>query len=104
VYDACMDVAGLPEGSVLTGQWSLELTLESRHRAIPVWKGFVNDEKPFRRFGITHATIWDRHVERFRSWYPDAFENARILKSYRIKGSAVYLLKLDGGGAAASLS
>ncbi len=103
VYDACMDVAGLPERSVLTGQWSLELTLESRHRAVPVWKGFVNDEEPFRRFGITHATIWDRHLERFRSWFPEVFERARVVKTYRIKDSTVYLLALDAHEAAGRL-
>jgi 4-amino-4-deoxy-L-arabinose transferase-like glycosyltransferase len=103
VYDASRDVARLPEGSVLTGQWSLELTLESRLRAIPVWKGFVNDDEPFRRFGITHATVWDRHMERYRSWYPERFERARILRRYQIKDSTVYLLELDGEGGAATL-
>jgi 4-amino-4-deoxy-L-arabinose transferase-like glycosyltransferase len=103
VYDASLDIARLPAGSVLTGQWSLELTLESAHRAIPVWNGFVNDVEPFRRYGITHAAVWDRHLERFGVWFPDTFGNARVLRTYRIKNSAVYLLALDAHGSAGRL-
>ncbi len=95
VHGACLDIADLPEGSVLTGQWALELTLESTHRAIPVWKGFVNDVDPFRRYGITHAAVWDRHMDRFKAWYPEAFRDARVLRTYWVKQSVVYLLELD---------
>jgi hypothetical protein len=95
VYNACLNIAELPEGSVLTGQWSLELTLESTHRAVPVWKGFVNDVDPFHRYGITHAAVWDRHIDRFKAWYPEGFRDARVLRTYRIKESLVYLLELD---------
>lgn len=80
--------------TVFTGQWAPELCLENRHRAVPVWPGFVNDRgDPFATFGITHGVIWARHWERFLGWFPERFARAAILDTLWIKDSPVILCR-----------
>jgi 4-amino-4-deoxy-L-arabinose transferase-like glycosyltransferase len=83
-----------PDG-VFTGQWAPELVLENRLRAVPVWKGFVNSNDPFKRFGITHLLMWryplGDEVEKFRSWYPEDFAKFRPVAHYSIKDSELLL-------------
>ncbi len=74
-----------------TGQWAPVLCLENRHRAVPVWPGFINGEEPFERYAITHGLIWGRHWKRFNEWFPEEFGNAAVLDTLWIKESPVVL-------------
>ncbi len=81
-----------PNG-VITGQWAPELCLENHLRVIPVWRGFVNSQDPFRKFGITHILQWKYPLggEKFEEWYPEDFKEFRFLTKYRIKDSDLIL-------------
>lgn len=81
--------------AVLAGQWAPELVLENRLRAVPVWKGFVNSDHPFQRFGITHLLLWryplgDEFLK-FSEWYPNDMKKFVPVKQYRIKNSELIL-------------
>jgi 4-amino-4-deoxy-L-arabinose transferase-like glycosyltransferase len=77
--------------AIVSGQWAPEMVLDNRLRAVPVWKGFVNSEKPFERFQITHLLLWryplGDELQKFQEWYPEDMKEFRLLKTYRIKDS-----------------
>jgi hypothetical protein len=83
--------------AVISGQWAPELVLENDLRAVPVWKDFVNSDRPFQRFGITHLLLWryplGDELEKFSEWYPDELKQFRPLHLYRIKNSDLLLLE-----------
>jgi 4-amino-4-deoxy-L-arabinose transferase-like glycosyltransferase len=89
------DLAERLDQAVLTGQWAPELVLENHHRAIPVWKSFVNSDDPFQKFGITHMLLWryplGDEVEKFQTWYPEDFRKFHPVKTYTIKDSELVL-------------
>ena len=91
----------LPQNSVIAGQWAPQLSLETKFRAVPLWKGFVNDKEPFRNYGITHIISWEyplgNELELQRSWYPEQMANAEKLKAFTIKESIVSLWSLNPG-------
>jgi hypothetical protein len=78
---------------VLAGQWAPELCLENKVRTVPVWRGFVNHEDPFGKYGITHVLQWEYALggEKFAEWYPEAFRNFKPVTKYRIKDSDLVL-------------
>ena len=67
--------------AVLAGQWAPELVLENRLRAIPVWKGFVNSEDPFKdtesRTFCCGDIHWVTKLLKFREWYPENMKKIR---------------------------
>lgn len=79
--------------SVVAGQWAPQLCLETRFRAIPMWKGFVNDTDPVGRFGVTHVVSWEyvlgNEYRHQREWFPDMMTGARRVAVFRIKDSDV---------------
>jgi hypothetical protein len=79
----------------VTGQWAPELCLENDVRAVPVWYGFVNSEKPFQTYGITHLLLWryplGDETKLFQKWYPADFPRFHIVKSYFIKDTELVL-------------
>ncbi len=85
----------LPSGSVIAGQWAPELCLETTHRAIPLWKGFVNDENPFEKHNITHILSWEyplgNELVLQKQWFPEVMENATYITTFQIKNSPVIL-------------
>ncbi|MBN1423476.1 glycosyltransferase family 39 protein [Candidatus Fermentibacteria bacterium] len=92
VFTSSRELAARFPSSVFTGQWAPELCLETRHRAVPVWPGFINGEgDPFGTYGITHGVIWGRHWQKYTSWFPDDFARARILDTLWIKETPVVL-------------
>ncbi len=101
VFTVSRELGTRLERAVFTGQWAPELCLENRHRAVPVWPGFVNASgDPFRRFGITHGLIWGRHWAQFARWFPDEFARARILDTLWVKDSPVVLCAFEDSGRA----
>lgn len=89
-----------PRG-VVTGQWAPELCLENKLQAVPVWHGFVNSDRPFEKYGITHLLLWryplGDELEKFREWYPEEMRRCRYVKSYTIKGSVLELYRKEEG-------
>jgi len=89
----------LPPGSIVAGQWAPELCLETSHRAIPLWKGFVNSDNPFEKYKITHVLSWNYslgdELQLQRQWFPDTMKSARHIKTFRIKRSPVILWEVD---------
>jgi len=87
--------------AVIAGQWAPELCLETPHRAVPLWKGFVNDRDPFRRLGITHVLSWEYalgdELALQRSWFPEEMAAARLVTTFTIKGTPVHLFAVGGG-------
>lgn len=99
ILDAAEDIARrLPPGSVVGGQWAPELCLESSLAAVPIWRGFVNWDRPFARFGITHMLSWvyplGNELEHQRNWFPDEMKDAVELTRYSIKGTPVVLWEI----------
>src|SRR5262249_4366576 len=80
---------------VLTGQWAPELCLENHLRAVPAWYGFVNSDRPFEKYGITHLLLWryplGDETERFKQWYPQDFQKYKPVAEYTIKDSDLVL-------------
>ena len=80
---------------VLTGQWAPELCLENHLRAVPVWYGFVNSDRPFEKYGITHLLLWryplGDETKKFKQWYPQDFQKYKPVAEYKIKDSALVL-------------
>jgi len=95
VYDTGKELGRILDRAVLTGQWSPVLCLGNQHRAVPVWPGFINDNEPFEKHGITHGVIWGRHWEKFNSWYPKEFSTAVIIDTLWIKGTPVILCEFQ---------
>jgi hypothetical protein len=91
------DLEAVAPNGVLTGQWAPELCLENNLRTVPVWRGFVNSDDPFRKYGITHVLQWNYELggEQFGEWYPSEFKNFRFVKQYRIKNSELILYKRE---------
>ncbi len=85
---------------VLTGQWAPELSLENRINVVPVSHGFVNTEKPFEKYGITHILVWRYPLggEKFEQWYPHEFIAFKPVASYKIKDSDLVLYEKAGVG------
>jgi 4-amino-4-deoxy-L-arabinose transferase-like glycosyltransferase len=83
------DLQSRVKNGVITGQWAPELCLENKLRVVPVWRGFVNSQNPFQKFGITHILQWDYPLggEKFDEWYPEEFKQFRLITKYRIKDS-----------------
>ncbi len=99
ILESAQDIARrLPPGSVVGGQWAPELCLESNLIAVPIWKGFVNWDRPFERFGITHMLSWvyplGNELEHQRDWFPDEMNNAVEVKRYTIKETSVVLWEI----------
>ncbi|MBN1552271.1 glycosyltransferase family 39 protein [bacterium] len=99
VLNAAEYIAGLPSGSVIAGQWAPELCIESEHKAIPVWKNFVNDNNPFDKYNVTHVLSWcyppqKSELELQREWFPLQMQYAVKAHSFRIKNSEVILWDL----------
>lgn len=89
----------LPPGSVVAGQWAPELCLESTFIAIPIWKGFVNWNEPFEKYGITHILSWEyplgNELVLQRQWFPDKMKETKEIKRYVIKNTPVILWKVN---------
>ena len=85
--------------AVVAGQWAPELVLENRLRAVPVWKGFVNSNDPFLRYGITHLLLWryplGDELVKFNEWYPEDMKGFRKVAGYTIKNSALELYQRE---------
>lgn len=94
------DLAARIDKGIITGQWAPELVLENQHRAVPVWKDFVNSDEPFEKFGITHMLLWryplGDEVEKFKSWYPEDFKKFQPVIRYTIKDSELVLYERSG--------
>lgn len=89
----------LPEHAVISGQWAPELVLNNRLKAVPVWKGFVNSDDPFRRYGVTHLLLWryplgDEYLK-FNEWYPEEMKRFHKITTYTIKNSALELYERE---------
>jgi hypothetical protein len=82
---------------VVSGQWASELVLENELQAVPVWKGFVNSERPFERYGITHLLLWryplGDELVKFTEWYPEEIKEFEPVAVYRIKDSDLHLYR-----------
>jgi 4-amino-4-deoxy-L-arabinose transferase-like glycosyltransferase len=87
------DLSQRAPNGIITGQWAPELCLNNQLRVIPVWRGFVNSDNPFQRFGITHVLQWQYTLggEKFEEWYPNEFKNFQFVTKYRIKNSDLIL-------------
>lgn len=89
----------LGEHAVISGQWAPELVLENKLKAVPVWKGFVNANDPFRRYGITHLLLWryplGDELLKFTEWYPEDMKRFHKIAGYRIKNSALELYQRE---------
>jgi len=88
----------LPAHAVVAGQWAPELMLETDCRAIPLWKDFVNDDDPFKKYGITHLLSWQYplgdELALQKEWFPIRMDEAELIKTYRIKNTPVLLWKI----------
>jgi hypothetical protein len=91
------DLQSKVKNGVITGQWAPELCLENKLRVVPVWRGFVNSQNPFQKFGITHVLQWDYPLggEKFLEWYPQEFGHYRFVTKYRIKDSDLSLYERE---------
>ncbi len=91
----------LPENSVVAGQWAPELCLETPFKAIPLWKGFVNDKDPFSSYGITHVLSWEypwgNELILQQEWFPETMSSAKYLKTFMIKDTSVSLWEIPEG-------
>ncbi len=99
IGDAAKDLRKtLPNDAVVTGQFAIQLTFDSRLRAVPVWAGYYNSESPFQRYGIDYLLLWDYNrkyeIRHFQEHYPAVMERAREIRRYRIKDSNVILYEL----------
>ena len=99
VLESSRKLAGiLPAGSVIGGQWAPQLVLETPFRAIPVWKGFVNWDNPFERYGITHMLSWEyslgNELDMQKKWFPEVMSQAEKLDTFVIKNSPVTLWRV----------
>ncbi len=96
-YEISKDLQNRISDGVLSGQWAPELVLENRLRAVPVWKDFVNSDRPFERFGITHLLLWryplGDELIKFSEWYPEDMKSFRLMNRYWIKDSELILLE-----------
>jgi hypothetical protein len=95
IFTSSVSLGSRFEHAVFTGQWAPVLCIENKHRAVPVWPGFVNGSDPFSKHHITHGVIWGRHWDRFREWFPEEFNRATILDTLWIKESPVILCSFE---------
>jgi 4-amino-4-deoxy-L-arabinose transferase-like glycosyltransferase len=99
IRNASLEMAAiLPISSVVAGQWAPELCLGTPFTAIPMWKGFVNFDNPFRKFGITHVLSWDyplgNEYEHQKEWFPQEMSRAKIKRTFIIRNTNVLLLEM----------
>jgi 4-amino-4-deoxy-L-arabinose transferase-like glycosyltransferase len=89
----------LPSHAVVTGQFAIQLTFGTSLRAVPVWGGYYNADRPFERYGITHLLLWTyndrKEIRNFEEHFPEAMARARVVHRYRIKRSDVLLYELE---------
>lgn len=85
-----------PEEGAFTGQWAGALCLATSHRVIPVFTGFVNDDRPFERFCIRYALLWQEygHTDMFFREYPEVSHDATHLEDFRVKNTVVHFFAL----------
>lgn len=90
------ELGRLPLKGAFTGQWAGELCLETNHRVIPVFKGFVNDSDPFERYQITYFLLWEEygHKDSFFTDYPLIAARLILRKTFRVKDSNVYFFEM----------
>jgi 4-amino-4-deoxy-L-arabinose transferase-like glycosyltransferase len=93
----------LPRDAVVTGQFAIQLTFDTPLRAVPVWGGYYNSDRPFERYGITHLLLWTfnqrKEIRNFEEHFPQAMARARVIHRYWIKRSDVLLYDLQTPGA-----
>jgi hypothetical protein len=73
----------IPSNAVVTGQFAIQLTFDTELRAVPVWGGYYNSDRPFERYGISHLVLWDYNdkmeIRNFEEHFPEAMARARPL-------------------------
>jgi len=100
VRDASRFLASHLNGAVIAGQWAPELCMETTFTPIPMWRGFVNDDNPFERYGITHVLSWEYvlgdELAYQREWFPEEMARAVLITTFTIKNSPVHLFEIKG--------
>lgn len=81
--------------TIIAGQWAPQLCLGTAHKAIPLWKNYVNDRDPFTRYEIRYILSWNYHLgdeyaHQF-SWFPNEMAKTRVITTFLIKDSPVIL-------------
>ncbi|MFC1850078.1 ArnT family glycosyltransferase [candidate division CSSED10-310 bacterium] len=90
------ELSQFPAQGTFTGQWAGELCLQTSHRVVPVYSGYVNDDAPFGKYNIRYLLLWHEynHKDNFFEHFPEATKKAQCLKTYRIKDSKVYFFEI----------
>ncbi|MEW5902396.1 MAG: glycosyltransferase family 39 protein, partial [Acidobacteriota bacterium] len=89
----------LPEGSVIMGNEAPRLALETPFRFFPAFKGWFNDEDPFRRQRPTHLLVLDKYWGGELVWIRHRFREIvsrlELIHKYKIWDSTVTLYKVN---------
>jgi len=90
------ELAEYETDGVFSGQWAGAFCLETSHRVVPVFKGYLNFHSPFSKHTIRYLLLWKEYSrkENFFRNFPHATREARFIKYFEVKNSLVYFFEI----------
>ncbi len=99
VIETSRELGKILDQAYIAGLWSPLATIENKHKALYVGNNWFNYRDTFKKYPVTHLFLWDgnnREELRFlRRAYPKIMQDAKLMKTYSIKGKPVRLFKLN---------
>ena len=99
VVETSRELGKILDQAYIAGLWSPLATIENRHKALFLGNNWFNYRDTFKKYPVTHLFLWDgnnREELRFlRRAYSKNLQDAKLMKTYPIKGKPVRLFKLN---------
>ncbi len=97
IYTISKDLGEELDNAVIAGSWSMVISLENEHHALPIWMNHSNYKDPFHKYKITHLFLTEYNDEPglYKEWFPEEMRHVEVIKEYDIGMTRVKLYKVN---------